>query len=204
MTDVGIAKSAYLRQIGIDTVTVLSDAFLAELSADPSIEFVARYIDSLTSEERDRIFAAGYAILPLTYADEFDPAPRLSKLAALGCPQGVTVVLDVESVTLATALTMVRIDTWSKAVLDSKRDAGGYVGAGSGLTAAEWAARITNRYHKSCSLVGEPSEGFSCEQLYPPNQKVYGVGASGQLLVDYNVMRSDYWGRFMNLWTPPA
>lgn len=199
---VGVAKPAYLRQIGIDTDEVLSDELLAELNADPAIEFVGRYIDSLTAAEVSRIFATGRSILLFTYANELDPAPRLTELGALGAPAGVTVVLDVESVQLDAASLAAQIDGWSKAILDSGRDAGGYVGSGSGLSATQWGQRLTNRYMKSCSMVVEPPEGFCCEQLYPPDQKVRGVGASGKLLIDYDVMKADYLGRFMNLWAP--
>ncbi|MHB2027553.1 MAG: hypothetical protein ACYCPT_01895 [Acidimicrobiales bacterium] len=192
---------AYHRQIGIDTDSILSVAALAEIAADPAIEFVGRYVDSLTAEEVARIFARKLAILPLTYANEYDPEPRLRKLAALGCPTGVTVVLDVESVKLAPAALVVHINAWASATKAASCDPAGYVGAGAGLTADEWSRTLVDRYMRSCSFVPEPIEGFCCEQLSPGNTHVHGVDKP-VLLVDYDVMRQDYRGRVMSLWGP--
>ncbi len=83
----------------------------------------------------------------------------------------------------------------------ASRDPAGYVGAGAGLTAAEWSQTLVDRYMRSCSYVPEPVEGFSCEQLSPGNTHVHGV-TNPTLLVDYDVMRQDYRGRVMTLWAP--
>jgi hypothetical protein len=197
MEAIGTAKLARIRAIGIDTVQVLSDAFISILKADPAIEYVARYLDTLTPEEVSRIHAADLSILPLTYANEFDPAPRLQKLAALGCPQSVTTVLDVESVHLAPADTIARVNAWARAFKSAQFDPGGYVGAGSGLMAAEWTQLAVDRYVLSCSIVPEPSEGYAVLQLFPPNQHL-GDG----LVVDWQVAQHDYEGRSVMLWAP--
>jgi hypothetical protein len=194
---VGTARPARVRAIGIDTVQVLSDAYLAILKSDPAIEFVARYVDSLTADEVARIHAVGYSILPLTYANEFDPGPRLQKLAALGCPLGVTTILDVESVNLPAADTIARINAWAAAFKGAQRDPGGYVGAGSGLTAEQWFALAIDRYMRSCSLVSTPGEGFCVLQLFPPDQHL-GEG----LVVDWDVVEQDFERRTPTLWAP--
>ena len=197
MGTVGTAKLARIRAIGIDTVQVLSDTFVSILKADPAIEYVARYLDTLTPEEVTRVHAAGLSILPLTYANEFDPAPRLQKLAALGCPQGVTTILDVESVHLLPADTIARINAWARAFKGVQLDPGGYVGAGSGLTASQWTQLAVDRYMLSCSIVPEPSEGYAVLQLFPPNQHL-----GGGLVVDWEVAQHDYEGRSVMLWAP--
>lgn len=194
---VGTAKPARIRAIGIDTTQVLSDAYLAILKSDPAIEFVGRYVDSLSSDEVARIHDAGLSILPFTYANEFDPAPRLSKLAALGCPTNVTTFLDVESVNLPAADTIARINAWAAAFKNAQRDPGGYVGAGSGLTATQWFALAIDRYMRSCSLVPVPGEGFCVLQLFPPDQHL-GEG----LVIDWDVVEQDFERRVPTLWAP--
>lgn len=197
MTLIGSASPARVRAIGIDTILAMSDALLAQLAAvAPETEYVGRYVDSLTSEEIARIHAAGKAILPFTYANEFDPAPRLAKLAALGCPPGVTIMLDVEGVKLPADQTIARIDAWALAMKGAQRDPGAYVGAGAGLTAAQWTGLAVDRYMRSCSAVPEPSEGFCVLQLYRPN-----VDLGRGLVIDWQVVQQDYRGRVPVLWT---
>ena len=193
----GTAKPAHVRAIGIDTVQVLSDTYLALLKSDPEIKYVGRYVDSLSLEEVTRIHDAGLSILPFTYANEFDPVPRLNKLSMLGCPLGVTTMLDVEGVNLTAADTIARANTWAVAFKKAQRDPGGYVGAGSGLTAAEWSGLVIDRYMRSCSLVPTPSEGFCVLQLFPPNQHL-GEG----LVVDWEVVEQDFKRRVPVLWAP--
>ena len=193
---VGTAKPARVRAIGVDTIQIMSETFLSVLrSVDPAVEYVGRYIDTLTTDEVARVHAAGYAILPFTYANEFDPAPRLQKLAALGCPPGVTTFLDIEGVNLQPADTMARANVWAKAFQGAKLDPGGYVGAGAGLSAAQWSSLVIDRYMRSCSAVPEPSEGFCVLQLFEPDIML-GEG----LEVDYEVVQRDFERRVPVLW----
>jgi len=193
---VGRAFQPRVRAIGVDTIQVMTAAFLASLQAfDPAIEYIGRYVDTLTPSEVSLIHGAGYAILPFTYAGEFDPSPRLASLAALGCPAGVTLVLDVESVQIPTAQLVTQINGWAAAVKAAGYDPGGYVGAASGLSAEQWGDLAIDRYVRSCSLVPESSEGFVVEQLFPPD-----IHVGSGLVVDYLVARQDYERRSVTLW----
>ena len=198
MPIVGTAQVARVRSVGIDTVQAMTDGLLAALKQEaPEATFIGRYVDSLTPEEVARIQGAGYSILPLTYADEFDPAPRLQKLFALGCPPNVTTILDVESVSLGVADTIARINAWAAKFKEAQLDPGAYVGAGAGLTAEQWTALAVDRYMRSCSLVPVPQEGFCVLQLFPPNQHL-----GGGLVVDWDVIEQDFERRTPVLWAP--
>lgn len=190
--------TARMRAIGIDTVMPITDVRAVAVVQDPAIEFVGRYIDSLTLDEVATIHAVKLGILPITYADEFDPAPRIAKLRALGCPTGVTCLLDIESVKLTPDQTITQANTWAFAFKAAGFDPGVYVGAGAGLTQAQWTGLIVDRYVRSCSLVPEPFEGFCGVQLYPPNQS---LRVPSDLVVDWLVACLDYKGRGLSLWT---
>lgn len=195
---VGTAKVASVRAIGVDTVQAMTPALLSALkAADPAVEYIGRYVDTLTANEVSLIHGADYAILPFTYANELDPTPRISMLSALGCPVSVTVMLDVESVLLAPAALIAQINTWANAMKNGGFDPGAYVGVNSGLTALQWSELVVDLYMRSCSLVPEPPEGFCVEQLFPPD-----IHLGGGLVVDYEVVRQDFERRLPVLWAP--
>ena len=181
-----IAKQPRVSAIGFDTIEAITAEHLTELEPDTRIEFIGRYVDGLTAHELDAILATDRMVTLFTYADEFNPAPRIAELRALGIPSGVTIWLDVEGVTQRPD---VQINTWAAAMRAAGYDPGAYVGAQSLLTAADWTALAVDRYCRSCSYVPEPSEGFCLLQLSPPNQKI------GTLIVDWDVVQADYRGR---------
>jgi hypothetical protein len=185
-----IAKRPRVSALGFDTIEVITAAHLAELEPDPRVEFIGRYVDGLTAYELDAILATDRMVTLFTYADEFNPAPRIAELRALGIPPSTTIWLDVEGVTQRPD---VQINTWAAAMRAAGYDPGAYVGAQSLLTASDWSALSVDRYCRSCSLVPEPVEGFCLLQLSPPNQKI------GTLVVDWLVVQADYHGRLPSM-----
>lgn len=182
----------------MDTVTVLTDERIAVLKQDPRIEFVGRYIDSLTSEEIARIHAAGLALTLFTYANELDPGPRLAKLKALKIPAGTTIWLDIEGEQLAATPLMTAINFWAGALKAAQFDPGEYAGAGEVLTSAQLTSLAVDRYCRGCSSIrdvegniAEPFVGYAMYQLYPPNQRLFG----SDLLVDWDCAQQDFRNR---------
>jgi len=187
----------------VDTVQPITDQFLSDIKADArAIVAVGRYVDSVDAAELARILGAGLGVLLFTYADEFDPTPRIAKLHALGIPKPATIVLDVESVKLDAPSLIARVSKWDRAIFGEGWDAGHYQGAGAILNTAQLSALPCDRYIKAMSriydLTGslvEPTEGWCGMQLYPPNQPLGNHG----LVVDFGVFQKDFHGRLPNL-----
>jgi hypothetical protein len=178
---------------GIDTIATISPQY-AKWLYDNGYRFVCRYLSSLTLAEVTAIVSAGLAVIPCTYADDFDPAHAIAGMQKAGLPFGVTVFLDVESVKLAKDDVTARMDRWFKAMRAAGYDPGLYVGAGVPLTGDELGALACDRYWHSCSFVPEVTLhggplGYCMRQLRPPN--IF----RGGVQVDEDVIEQDYRGR---------
>jgi hypothetical protein len=195
-----------IASLGIDTVATITDELLDVIVADPRIEYVGRYIDSITPDELARITARknrntgnGLLVTLFTYANELNPAPRVAKMRALGVPAGVTAWIDVEGEQLAPQELIGAINVCGRGFRDGGFDPGEYCGAGEVLTSVELTALIVDRYAHACSkvqdvggLYAEPASGFCLFQGYPPNQR---IRPDCPLLVDWSCIFADYKGR---------
>ena len=191
-----------LGQILVDLDTPLSAAnCTALLSLDrpsPRIAGVIRYLGDVSQAEAAIILDAGLLLglvqHPRTSTltammGQLDGTHAVSSAHALGVPDGVALWCDLES-WAGDAVSYV--NEWSSAVADAGFIAGLYVGwSANPLTGAELAGLKCTAYWRSCSEVPEPAGiGWQMMQLFPGDQ------ASGSILVDYDVVCSDWKGRF--------
>jgi hypothetical protein len=179
-----------------DTVAVITPAFGQWLKTNGYVG-VMRYVDGLSATELSNILASGLACGFVTYAEEFNPAPRIAELKALGVPVGVHVFLDVEGCTLDATALIAAINTWSKAMQAAGYLPGLYVGAGALLSSDELYALVSVLYWHGCSRLRDrnnqtqdPACGWGLIQLYPGN-----IGTQAGVIVDISAVQQDYQGR---------
>jgi len=194
-------------QVGVDCDTVLDSSSAPALKA-AGLFFVVRYLGSLSAAELSTILAAGLAVQLVTFSrapgwtpsaelGTQDGATDVQQLATLSVPQGVTVWIDLEGVNPATpnaaAAVMAYVEARAAALVAAGYVAGLYVGAGSLLTGASlYKLTGVTRYWQAFNQ-GIPEVatcGYCQEQLYPPDQTISGIE------VDYDVVSSDYLGRY--------
>ena len=180
---------------GIDTVQVLN-AGMCRALRDSGIDFVVRYLPSLTAHEIGDIGAANLAFSVVTYANSFDPSDELAQLNRLQIPKLADVWLDVEGVKDDYVTLQQRITTWARAIKSAGWTPKQYDGSQCLLTSEELYALPTVGYWHSCSRVVDrfgkeaaPSCGWQMHQLHPPNLVVAGV------TVDIDFIQKDYKGR---------
>lgn len=180
---------------GVDTITRLSQAACRALR-DSGIDFVVRYLPTLTLEEIGFIGGANLAFTVVTYANSFDPSDEIAQLSKLGIPRGADVWLDVEGVTDDAVTLQQRINMWARAIKAAGWTPKMYDGSQALLTSDELYALAVVGYWHSCSRVVDrfgkeaaPSCGWQMHQLYPPNLTIAGVQ------VDIDFIQEDYRGR---------
>lgn len=167
-----IAAPAFVGARGTDSVTLLSGDVAQNLKAS-RIDFVLRYLGSVTAAELRDILDAGLAFMPVTYANRFDGAQTVAEAHALELPAATTLWLDVEDTHDDAATVTRKINGWARVVLAASFMPGLYVGAGVGLTSLELYALAVVRYWRSMSRIvdrfgelAEPACGFCVEQCY--------------------------------------
>ena len=180
--------------LGVDTLATLTGAQCAALMA-AGATFRGGYIEHVSPAELAAQLDAGLPFMPITYANDFDPAATNYHLTRLALPVGCMVWLDVEGVTLSCSDLIHAIDGWAASVQQSGRIAGLYVGAQSLLTSSELTKLLVTRYWHGCSRVvdrfnqpSEPARGWCVVQLRPGNTMLAGV------LVDVDAAQEDYEG----------
>jgi Domain of unknown function (DUF1906) len=180
--------SAATLTFGVDTVATLTAANFAALA--PRVSWRAGYIERITEAELAAQLAAGIALLPVTFALDFDSATTIARLAALGVPRGVTVFVDVEGANLDAASLVASINTWARALRVAGYDPGIYVGAGCPLTSDQLYGDLdVDRYWHSCSRVPSPNVRGDCVRQLRPND----VSPAG-VDVDVDIIETDYLG----------
>lgn len=209
---VGAASPCPLYTSGRPTTLIDSFAPLAanviRMACALGIKLFGRYVENLTAEERDNIFAQGGSILPLSEAcvsvaltaslgAELGKQ-RASKLAALLCPPKVHLWTDHES-PAAGSDSLGYLRACASETLAGSFGAALYLGAPNDLTGAQAFSMAFDRYGKGGGRVPEPTCGFTWLQLEPIDQIVADLG--GQR-VDYGVIKEDYEGRVPIIWCP--
>jgi hypothetical protein len=181
---------------GTDSITSLT-VQTAQMFAANGIDFVIRYLGSITPQELSWILTAGLAFMPVTFADVFDGNKAVDQLQTLGIPTGATVWLDLEGIgpSITPATLIQRINAWALEIKAAGYLPGLYCGANGQLTSKELYSLLVVRYWKSLSRVedrngqiAEPDCGYSMLQLYPTTSQ---NGVS----VDKNIVCQDYQGR---------
>lgn len=201
-----VAQPAFVGARGIDCDTVITDQFAAWLVAN-EFDFVCRYLGSLSSHEIDGIHAHGLAVMPVCYADQFDPIAAIRSLTAIGMPTSVTVWSDTESIkTLDAPALISRLDLWSRALRVAQFDPGGYFGNDTLLTSLELGHLDIDRYWQSASKIvdrfGHLSEptletgpiGWCMKQCCPGNLTHF-KGKPTPAWIDIDFIYEDFRGR---------
>lgn len=212
MSAVGVARVATPYMLGFDCLTEVTDAMLAE-AGSYRFEWVGRYLEILTIAERNRIFAAGLAIAPLTEATTKDVLTATTgtvrgvqtrdRASSLAMPPAVSIVIDFED-PMAGSNVPAHVNAMAAEIRGGHYGAALYLGEPEPLTSAEVFALSPFPYWKgagrlvdaSGGLV-EPACGWACLQLSP----LEGATLAG-VPVDVNVTQRDYKGRSLVLWWP--
>lgn len=182
---------------GIDCDTVLIAA-KAQALAQSNVDFVTRYLGSLTVPELQTILAAGLGLGLVTFSrapgwtpsasqGTQDGALDVAHLRALGVPQGMLAWIDLEGSGGDVATTAAWASARAKEVKAAGFEAGIYVGSGCVLSATQLYQLPVTRYWRAFNQgIPEPACGFCQMQLFPPNRSLDGV------LVDVDITCADY------------
>jgi len=197
-----ISQTAFVRAVGIDTISTITDSQAIALQK-VGISFVVRYVESLTSNEIISILSAGLALMPVAYSKAGGWMPSatigtqdgnnmVSDLKKLNIPKGVTTWCDLEGMGGTAADTIAYAEAWGACVEAAGYIPGVYVGAGITIDSAQlYALNNIHAYWHSCSTVPDvESCGYMMIQLNPPDQEICGVE------VDFNVIQKDHNGRY--------
>jgi hypothetical protein len=209
---VGLARVLPPFFLGFDVLQPCSDAMLSDAMGH-GFRFVGRYLNNLTHDERDRIFAAGFGILPYTEAPTVAPLTSatgayygramVNAAALLAMPAGVHVAIDLEDPAEGSDCAA-HVNAMAAALVAGGYGAALYVGNPQPLTGAELFALRPNRYIKAAGRVvdrfghlAEPACDWCVLQLEPLEGETLGGVA-----VDIEVSKFDYEGRALTLWWP--
>src|SRR5581483_2648691 len=136
-----------------------------------------------------------FAVMLVTYANNWSGDDALAAAKTLGYPQGATLWLDVESVTVPVDDRIAKSNAWHVTVR-TYYDPGEYEGCQQLLTSQQITQLACDKYWESCSLVDDPRGnpvrprlGWTMTQVKPGNQHKYGT------LVDIDFIQSDARGR---------
>lgn len=186
---------------GFDSYAPVNDSILQAAWAD-GCRFVVRYVHNITVSEIACIIKNGFAFMLVTYANRFDGADALNTSKSVGYPQGATLWLDVESVTVAVENLIAAINGWCKPVR-TYFDPGIYLGCQQLMTWQEQTQLACDRYWEATSLVidrkGNPARPAT-------NWNMTQVGANLHLygsVVDLDFIRQDSRGR-LPMWAVAA
>lgn len=186
---------------GVDCDTALTATSATRLKAN-GVDFVTRYLGSISTMEISAILSAGLGLELVTFAHTpgWTPSATLGAedgdtdvmhLKALGIPEEMIIWIDLEGSGGDAADTSAWINARSKAIVQAGYVAGVYVGDESVLDSQQLYAlpHVTRYWRGFNSGIPTPKCGWCQIQLYPPNQTVEGV------LIDHDVSQSDYEGR---------
>lgn len=179
---------------GFDSYAPVTDAILQAAWAD-GCRFVVRYVHNITADEIQCIARNDFAFMLVTYANNWNGEDARETAKKVGYPQGATLWLDVESVTVVVLNLIGNINTWA-ADVRSFYDPGVYLGCQQLLTSQQQTQLGVDKYWESCSLVvdasnnpARPFTNWNMSQVAPGNLRKYGT------VVDLNFTRSDSRGR---------
>jgi hypothetical protein len=204
----GVARAADPFMMGVDSLSPVPSLEVAQAMRAKGYSYWGRYLQNLTTEERDLLFSAGFAIWLISEARIHDLSAdtgasdgRLSGQRAmmLGVPPKVHLTIDSEDLPGVDTATAAAYDDANAAALESMGyDAMLYVGAGQPLNATQlYALEHVDRYARGGSAgIPEPGCGFTLIQLYPLDQTI------GGMRVDVSVIQSDFRRRTPVLWYP--
>lgn len=211
---IGVARALPPFWLGFDCLGEITDAMLDEAPTH-NFKWCARYLENLTPAERDRIFARGLGILPLTEATVKEPltagtglqrgAQTITHARALEMPPGPHIVIDFEAPAAGSDApahinNMAAIFTAPGAGFGAAL----YVAVPQTLGSGELFSLKTNRYIKGGGRIvdrfgnlAEPQCGWCAVQLEP----LEGIKLAGKP-VDVQISKLDYLGRGLTLWWP--
>ncbi len=201
---IGVLRTCPLFTKIVDTFAPISNTNAQALKGI-GVGAVGRYLENLTSTERDGIFAAGLGILPLSTAPTSPLTKELGisradalfiKATQIGVPTGVHVMVDFEAQQGAHADIVAYDEALTAELSKHQYIPLAYVGAGQALSGAElYTLPDTHLYWRGGSLgMPEPSCGFAMWQIPPLEQKLTGVD------VDMSITGADLKGRRPVLW----
>lgn len=197
-----VAQEGFVLARGTDSVQAVDAAHALALKAW-GLDFVIRYLGSVTSAEIDGILAAGLKMMPVTFGMKHGTALTMAlgasygattvrQAQAAGIPKGVTVWLDLEDCTGSPEDIAAFVNAWYAPVDAAGYIGGLYVGPGAKLSSAQLYALHVVRYWQSNARetdtkeqIAEPSCGWCMIQLFP-SVHVAGVW------VDGNTIQRDY------------
>lgn len=204
---VGVARHAPLFSRVVDTLSPIS-SFEAAALKSIGVAAVGRYLENLSPTERDVLFQAGLAILPLSKA----PASPLNaafgashadfllqKAIALEVPLGVHVMVDFESQNG----NHVDITAYDEALTATIAKPGyipfAYIGQPEPLSASELflLPDVHLYWRGGSSSIPEPDCGFAMWQIPPLDQTLV-----ARLRVDMSITGADRRGRQPMFWYP--
>ena len=205
MTAVGVARTCPPHTRGFDCLAPVA-ANTARIAYAAGMRYVGRYVETLTTTERDGLLAAGLAILPLTVAITHSPltaelgtqvaSERAAQLSALRCPPTVHLWTDHEDAPAGSA-SVEYLAARAAATLAAGFGAAVYFGEPQDLTAVEMYALAFNRYGRGGGAVPEPRCGFCWFDEIPLDETAF----EGQR-VDFTSIWEDFEGRTPILWWP--
>ena len=207
MCMVGVARHAPLFSRVIDTLSPISP-FAASALKSIGVAAVGRYLENLSTSERDGLFQAGLAILPLSKA----PASPLNatfgashaefllqKAMALEVPLGVHVMVDFESQSGSHDDVTAYDEALTTALAAPGYIPFAYIGQPEPLSASELfqLPDVHLYWRGGSSNIPEPSCGFAMWQIPPLDQTLV-----AGLRVDMNITGADLRGRQPMFWYP--
>jgi hypothetical protein len=193
-----VAVPAKPGQRGVDMVTMLTAASATALKA-AGMEFVGRYLGSLSAAEAAAITGAGLNLTLICYSHapgyeataelgQSDGANAVRHASQIPIPQGCTIWIDSETWAKGSDI-IGYIDAMAKVIQSAGYEAGLYVGFDDyPMTPEQLYALAVVRYWHSCSIVPAVARrGYSMVQS-APNSWVAGVQ------VDVDVVQADMLG----------
>lgn len=186
---------------GVDCDTALTSQVAISLKSR-GLDFVVRYLGSVSTMEISGILQAGLGLELVTFAHSpgWMPSATLGaqdgerdvlQLKALGIPEEMVVWIDLEGSGGDAADTAAWVNARAKAIVNAGYVAGLYIGDRCVLDAAQLYSlpNITRYWRGFNQGIPEPQCGFCQFQIFPANQTLAGV------LVDFDFTQSDYDGR---------
>lgn len=191
-----------------DTISHISAVEASALVADKFMG-VFLYAETVTQADINNALGAGLQVAFVMYSPSpgYQPSAQLGAQMALNAcvalkklnmPVGISLFIDLESMGGVAADKIAHANAAADAIVAQGLFAGGYIGAGVGLTSLELYALHVTLYWKSGSIVldrngqhAEPGCGWAVVQGMPFDYQVPAGGPE----VDLDVVWQDYRGR---------
>lgn len=197
-----IVESAKVFARGVDTVDSADLARLALQVKSEGFDFAYVYMGGATAAQCQAI-ASVMPIIPVTFADRFDPSEAIGNMTKMNLPfkdpvtgTPATALLDAEGRSDPAATLISNWNAWAAGIQKVGLRAAIYEGNEDTIvTADQYGSLLMTGYWKSGSLVpcptfkGQPI-GWMCTQFLPANHKL-----QCGLVVDVDVIAQDYKGR---------